>query len=113
MHRWMDFQVVFPKLMEIRQYKNLMSLHEAAEWYGVSFAQRGAHRALYDAKITTELVVPVLTGEYIEQRECLKSIIHRDKEEKTSGFCLADLCSSFFGQFLTDEHCELKYVREE
>ena len=111
MHRWMDFQVVFPKLMEIRQYKNLMSLHEAAEWYGVSFDQRGAHRALYDAKITTELVVPVLTGEYIKQRECLKSIIYRDKEGKTSDFCLADLCSGFFGQFLTNERCEPEYVR--
>lgn len=112
MHRWMDFQVVFPKLMEIRQCKNLMSLHEAAEWYGVSFDQRGTHRALYDAKVTTELVVSVLTGEYINQREFLKSVIHRDEnEEKDPGFCLADICSSFFGQFLYNEQCEPEYVR--
>lgn len=112
MHRWMDFQVMFPKLMKIPQCKNQMALHEAAEWYGVSFDQRGAHRALYDAKITTELVVPVLTGEYIKQRECLNSVIHRNaNEEKASGFCLADLCNNFFSQFLTTENCEPEYAR--
>lgn len=103
---------MFPKLMEIPQCKNQMSLHEAAEWYGVSFDQRGAHRALYDAKITTELVVPVITGEYIKQRKCLNSVIHRNSnEEKSSGFCLADLCNNFFSQFLTTENCEPEYAR--
>lgn len=112
MYRWMDFQVVFPKLMKIEQHKNLMSLHEAAEWFGVIFDQKGAHRALYDAKVTTELVIPVLTGEYIKQRECLKSVIHHDMDEKkSSGFCLADLCGSFFEQFVINEQCEPEFVR--
>lgn len=112
MGRWIDFQVLFPKLMEIKQYKNLMSLHEAAEWYGVSFDPKGAHRALYDAMVTTELVIPVLTGEYVVQRDCLKSVIHRaENEQKDSGFCLADLCNGFFGQFVSGKHPEPEFAR--
>ena len=112
MNRWMDFQVVYPRLMEIRQCKNLMSLHEAAEWYGVPFDQKGAHCALYDAKVTTELVVPVLTGDYLSQRECLKDIIYNDaKEEKASGICLSDLCSSFFDQFVSNDGREPEYAQ--
>ena len=98
--------------MEIKQYKRLMSLHEAAEWYGISFDQKGAHRALYDAKITTELVIPVLTGEYVSQRECLKKVIHRDEREKQeTKLSLSDLCSGFFSQFISNETLEPEYVR--
>lgn len=112
MSRWMDFQVLYPRLMEISQYKNLMSLHEAAEWSGVPFDQKGAHRALYDAKVTTDLVIPVLTGDYLSQRECLNSILCGDtKEEKSAGFSLADLCNNFFDQFTLNDRSEPEYVQ--
>lgn len=112
MTRWMDFQTIFPRLMEIKQYKRLMSLHEAAEWYGAAFDQRDAHRALYDAKVTTELVASVLTGEYISQRDCLKEAIRRDeREEKSAGFSLVDLCSGFFSQLVTSENPKPGYAR--
>lgn len=112
MSRWMDFQIIYPRIMEIKQYKRLMSLREAAEWYGISFDQKGAHRALYDAKITTELVITVLTGEYISQRECLKKVIHRDEKEKQeTRLSLSDLCSGFFSQFISNETLEPEYVR--
>lgn len=111
MARWMDFQILFPRLMEIKQYKNRMSLQEAAEWYGVTFDNKGAHRALYDAKITTELVIPVLTGEYMTQRDCLKKAMQKDEEEeKNFGFCLADLCNSFLGQLVSNDRSEPEYV---
>ena len=104
MRRWMDFQPVFPRLMEIRQQKNLMSLHEAAEWYGVDFNTKSAHRALYDAEITAELVQPVLTGEYISQRDCLKEIIRSDDSEETSGgLCLGEMCGNIFAMFSCGE----------
>ena len=100
----MDFQPVFPRLMEIRQQKNLMSLHEAAEWYGVDFNTKSAHRALYDAEITAELVQPVLTGEYISQRDCLKEIIRSDDSEETSGgLCLGEMCGNIFAMFSCGE----------
>lgn len=112
MNRWMDFQVMYPRLMEIRQCKNLMSLREAAEWYGIPFDQKVAHCALYDAKVTTELVAPVLTGEYLSQRERLKNIIYNDaREEKAFGICLSDFCSSFFDQFASNDHSEPKYIQ--
>ena len=98
--------------MEIKQYNRLMSLHEAAEWYGVSFDQKGTHRALYDAKITTELVAPVLTGEYVFQRECLKKMICRaEREEREAGLNLSVLCSGFFSQFISNETLEPEYIR--
>lgn len=112
MTRWLDFQVLFPRLMELTNRTGQMSLHEAAEWYGVDFNKRGAHRALYDAKVTTELVTPVLTGEYISQRDCLKRTVRRDTADKESdGFSLADLCGSFFSQFISNENAEPEFAR--
>lgn len=97
MKRWMDFQFVFPRLMEIQQENNLMSLREAAEWYGVDFNTKSAHRALYDAEITAQLVQSVLTGEYISQRKYLKKIIRGDNSEGTfGGLCLGDMCGNIF-----------------
>lgn len=49
-----------------------MSLTDAAQWYGVFVDKKKAHRALYDAEITAELVIPVLTGEYKRQAAIIK-----------------------------------------
>ncbi|OUO76757.1 hypothetical protein B5F53_16030 [Blautia sp. An249] len=111
MTRWLDFQVIFPKLMELRNRNRRMSLHEATEWYGVDFNQKGAHRALYDAKITTELVAPVLTGEYIAQRDCLKRTVRGVKDEESTGFGLTELCGNFFSQFISNDNSKPEFAR--
>lgn len=111
MQRWIDFQRVFPRLMELRQSKNLMSLHEAAEWYGISFNYVEAHRALYDAKITAELVVQAITGKYVIQRNCLKEILQGDETgEQNSEFSLEKLCDKFFYHFSINEKSEPKCI---
>lgn len=112
MTRWLDFQLIFPRLMELRNRNGRMSLHEATEWYGVNFNLKGAHRALYDAKVMTKLVALVLTGEYIAQRDYLKRTVRRDAtNKKSTGFSLAELCGNFFSQFVSNDNSESEFTR--
>ena len=104
--RWMDFQVLFPRLMGLNHEK-LMSLTDAANWYGVEMDCKSAHRALYDADVTSELVRGVLTGEY----KAVAKNIHQyyrlsDKiaEQSTSGVCLGDLLGDVFRNLIGDEN---------
>lgn len=107
MHRWMDFQVVYPRVMVLDRSKK-MSLADAAQWYGVFVDKRRAHRALYDAEITAELVIPVLTGEYKKQVTVLKT--SRDSKEN-SGYTIGDACGDIFRQFMTMTNNELQFAR--
>lgn len=50
--RWVDFQLLFPRLMGLN-HNVQMSLHDAANWYGAEIDCKLAHRALYDAEVTT------------------------------------------------------------
>lgn len=45
-----------------------MALSVAAGWCGVDMDERQAHRALYDAHITAEILASLLSGDYREQR---------------------------------------------
>ena len=67
MSRWLDLQVVCPKLMAVGNGR-LMKLGTALEWYGVECDASRAHRALYDAQVTAELMRQVITGEFREQK---------------------------------------------
>ena len=78
MHRWLDLQVVCPKLMEVGNGR-LMKLSTALDWYGVDCDEARAHRALYDAQVTAELLRQVITGEYREQRAKLDVAMPRRK----------------------------------
>ena len=59
MKRWLDFQAVFSRLPGLEDAPRQMSLHDAADRFGIKFDEKGAHRALYDAEKTTELLIPV------------------------------------------------------
>lgn len=107
MIRWMDFQVVYPKVMGLDiSYK--MSLANAAEWYGVEINKRKAHRALYDAEITAELVRPVLTGEYKKQAK----LLHDSRSSKeTVGNTLGESFNVIFQQFMKQSRDGLEHIR--
>lgn len=107
MSRWIDVQLVYPRLMKIGIRRQKMSLQEAAAWYGISVEHKKAHRALYDAEITTELVVPVLSGEYKKQLNTIK----QNMTECEKGICLGDLCGGFFAQLLQNINLEPDYAR--
>lgn len=104
MNDWQDFQITYPEIMGIKGEKALMSLEKAAEWYGVSVDKKKVHRALYDAQITTELVIPVLTGEYEKQRLLIKKYSVKNKNEEIRlSSSLSELCSNIFNENITDQ----------
>lgn len=84
MRRWMDLQAVYPRLMKISggAHKKL-ALRGAADWGCDSFSHDSAHRALYDARKTAELMSQLLDGSYKEQIETAQSCL-RDPEEESS-----------------------------
>lgn len=108
MSRWIDFQMVYPRLMGLSS-NNKMSLKDAADWHGVFIDTRKAHRALYDSEVTSELVISVLTGQYKVQKE----ILHISRRDTTaeSGVTLGDLYKDFFAQFQIPGNNEVEYVR--
>lgn len=70
--RWLDLQVVYPRLMGIGNGRK-MRLATAVDWFGIKIDSEEAHRALYDAKVTAELMRQLVTGEYRQQRKALDS----------------------------------------
>ncbi len=87
MKDWKDFQAMFPQITEIN-LKRQLSLESAAEMAGIAFEKGKAHRALYDARITAELVQLVLTGRYLEQMAKIREVIKPEVEHST--FSLGD-----------------------
>lgn len=107
--RWMDFQLIFPRLMGLN-HDTLMSLNDAADWYGIEMDSSSAHRALYDAKITTEMIRGALTGEY---REVARSIhkyyktSEQAEDQQNHGTCLGDLFGDVFHNFTIENQTEI------
>lgn len=62
--RWVDFQAVYPRMLGLPAKGQQLALHAAAAQFGISFDRSAAHRALYDAEKTTELLLPFLDGSY-------------------------------------------------
>lgn len=98
MNNWVDFQAVYAEAMEYPSECGQMSLHAAAEQFGILMDSKTSHSALYDAEITAELIVPVLSGEYKHQVELLKKSVLKENEHK--GFCLGDSCGGVLQQLL-------------
>lgn len=106
--RWLDFQVLFPRLMGLNQ-DVLMSLHDAANWYGAEMDCKSAHRALYDAEVTTELVRGVLTGEYKEVARNIHQYYrpaNKSDEQCNKGTRLGDLFGHIFRKLMQDKQPE-------
>lgn len=82
MKQWMDFQEMFPRITEINLQRQ-MSLEAAAQMAGIPFDEKEAHRALYDARITAELVRLVLSGEYRESMASVRNVIKPKVEHST------------------------------
>lgn len=63
MEDWTDFQAEFPGYLGLPA-KKCINLRKAAAMIGIRMKPGHAHRALYDAEVTAELVLFALTGEY-------------------------------------------------
>lgn len=103
--RWLDIQRIYPRLIGIS--RRAVKLEEAASWCGIHFEASRAHRALYDAQMTTELFRMMLAGDLAAQHEAITSQVKSPSDEKPlssslGGACggLADLLASLRTQEL-------------
>lgn len=90
--RWMDLQRVCPRVMDVGNGRQ-MSLHKAIDWYGIKVDEENLHGALYDARVTAELLSNLLTGDYKEQKESLSSVMP-DESESHASFTIGDKFAS-------------------
>lgn len=97
MKRWLDFQKVFPRLMNISNRGKHMALHEAIKYFDIEIDAKKVHNALYDAEITSELLVPILNGEYKQQVKCVYDLTHNSDENMNT---LGDTCGGILSQLL-------------
>ena len=100
--------MLFPGLMGL-SHESLMALHEAANWYGVDMDFKSAHRALYDAEITCELIRGVLTGEYKEVARNIHQYynpLQKIDKQSPHGNCLGDLFGDVFRSFSINNQVE-------
>lgn len=105
MKKWIDFQKVFPRLMNLADDRKHMPLREAIKYFDIKFDAKKIHNALYDAEITSELLVPILNGEYKQQVKCVYDFTHdTDKDMNTLG----DTCGGILMQLL--EQMKKNYV---
>lgn len=107
--RWVDFQAVYPRIMELPSYYKQMSLRKAAEQAGILMNARDAHSALYDAEIMAELVIPVLNGEYRKQVE----LYHRtvQYEAVSASIPLGDACGGILRRLLQQMQRAPEYAK--
>ena len=75
MRRWLDLQAVYPRIIGVGNFKRRMSLRDAADWYGSGLDAGRAHRALYDAQVTAEMMSDLLTGDYRKLKAELEAAV--------------------------------------
>lgn len=102
--RWLDLQKVYPKFMQVGNGR-LMSLHTAADWYGVKVSEDQLHGALYDARVTAELMKYLVTGDYKEQIKSLASVMPQKSESNQTTFNLGDKFTALFALKANLEAC--------
>ena len=104
---WHDFQKEYADLMgrDVCS-KQQMSLHAAAAQFGIEMDCNNTHSALYDAEITTELLISFLNGEYIKQASLLRKTLS-DQEDNTI-YTLGDACNEVLQSLIMkfDMHAE-------
>ena len=83
MRDWVDFQKMFPEMTDLHTHRQL-ALEYAAEMAGVDFDEKSAHRALYDARVTAEIVYIVLSGEYKERMKNVTGVLKNRVETGTA-----------------------------
>lgn len=103
MRRWLDFQRVFPKLMNISSKSKLIALSEAIKYFGIEINSKKVHNALYDAEITSELLIPFLNGEYKKQVKYVYELTHSSNEGMNT---LGDTCGGALRKLLEQMQAE-------
>ena len=101
MREWVDFQAEYMEAMGYADGSRQMALHTAAEQFGIGMDLKSSHSAQYDADVTAELVISVLSGEYRRQAELLQSASLGDPED--SGCSIGDCFGGIFQELLQSD----------
>lgn len=108
MSNWIDFQALYSEVMEFNNQNKQISLHRAAEQFGMLMDSKTSHSALYDAEITAELLISVLTGEYKRQAELLHNSVLKESDKR--GYSIGDSCSTVLQQLLQQLNGKQEYA---
>lgn len=95
---WIDFQAEYPKYLGYSQHKCL-SLKKAAQLIGTTMIPGCAHRALYDAQITADLVLFALNGEYKHYKSRISTAM--DNTNTTMTYSIGDACGNKLAALLS------------
>lgn len=104
-NRIMNLQKIFPRMMKISNVRKTqkMALRETVLYLGVDLNNKKAHDALYDAEITSEILKPLLNGEYKNQVNCL----NRFTKPSTGTTTLGDVCGGVLMNLLLQMQMEI------
>lgn len=105
MKRWLDFQKVFPRLMNLSNKGKHLALSEAIKYFDIEIDSKKVHSALYDAEITSKLLIPFLNGEYKQQVKCVYDFTHSYNASMNT---LGDTCGEVLKQLLEQMQAELQ-----
>lgn len=81
---WINFQAIYPRMLGLPSSCYQMALHNAVEQYGIIFEENKAHRALYDAEKTTELLIPFLSGDYQQYADYIRKTVAKSPSPLTN-----------------------------
>jgi inhibitor of KinA sporulation pathway (predicted exonuclease) len=87
--RWMNFQALYPRMLGYPQ-SNQLSLRDACQMGRVALDLEQCHGALYDAEVTTQLLIPILDGSYKETAKDARRFL---VEGAPTGNCSLDAAS--------------------
>ena len=102
MRRWLDLQKVYPRFMGIATHRRPLALREAVKYAGLTIDKNKVHDALYDSEVTAELLVSVLSGQYIQQADCIYQYTHQDCGTSSLG----DICGGVLADLLKQMELE-------
>lgn len=88
---WVDFQAEYPKYLGYSRNR-CFSLKDAADLIGTTIISSQAHRALYDAQVTANLVLFALTEEYKHYTSRISDMA--DRANSTMTYSIGDACGS-------------------
>lgn len=94
---WIDAQEMYSKAMGSFDPSRALALRKAAEQYGIVMDRKKSHSALYDAKITAELVSAILSEDYKRQIPVLN---RASAGKQDQFFSIGDACGSILQQFM-------------
>lgn len=98
MRHWLDFQAVYGVLTRLSRKGRKISLTAAAERLCIDMDKQSLHNALYDAELTTKLLVPFLNGEYIALMKLYRVNTKPEPMTQTIGDRWGDMLRQFAAQ---------------